>query len=79
MSTPDNRNAEIVRRYSDQPERLQLEMRRAMEAACEGEPVQLYALADLDESMRLGRTWIALTPRHLEMMEGWKSGMMRWK
>ncbi|MHC4915231.1 MAG: ABC transporter ATP-binding protein [Planctomycetota bacterium] len=67
MSTAEKRNVEIVRRYTDQPERLPLEMRRAMEAACGGEPVQLYALADLDESMSLARIWVALTPRHLVM------------
>ncbi len=31
-----------------------------METAWEGQPVQLYALADLDASLQLSHSWIAL-------------------
>jgi ATP-binding cassette subfamily B protein len=55
-------NLEIIRRYTDQPERLPLELRRRIEDAWGGEPVQLYGLADLDGSLRLSRTWLALGP-----------------
>jgi len=65
MSTQQSRNIEIVKRFTDQPERLPTGLRARIEAACEGQPVQLYALADLDAEMKLSHTWVAITPRHL--------------
>ena len=56
---------EIIARYTDQPGRLPRDLRRRIEQRWGGLPVQLYALADLDESMRLARSWVALGPRHL--------------
>ncbi len=56
---------QIIDRYLDQPARLPAELRRQIETAWGGEPVQLYALADLDHGLRLAQTWIALGPRHL--------------
>jgi len=59
------RNRRIIGRYTGQPSRLPPALRTHIEAAWDGEPVQLYALADLDQSMRLSETWVALGPRHL--------------
>ena len=53
---------EIVSRYTDQPAALPRPLRGLIEAAMGGAPVQLYALADLDASLRLARTWLALGP-----------------
>ena len=39
---------EIIRRYTDQPERLPGALRRKIEDDWGGLPVQLYALVDLD-------------------------------
>lgn len=56
---------EIVTRYTNQPERMPAGARAAIEAAWNGAPVQLYALADLDAKLRLSETWVALGPVHL--------------
>jgi ATP-binding cassette subfamily B protein len=59
---PERSDLEIVRRYTDQPERLPDPVRREIERALKGEPILLYALVDLDASLRLSSTWIALSP-----------------
>jgi ATP-binding cassette subfamily B protein len=59
---------EIIRRYTDQPVGLPRELRRRIEQRWGGLPVQLYALSDLDEQMRLSRTWVALGPRHVALV-----------
>ena len=66
-STVLPRNREIIARYTGQPDRLPAELRRAAEAAMDGEPVQLYALADLDHGLRLAESWIMLGPRHVAL------------
>ena len=43
-----HQDLEIIRRYTDQPDRLPAELRRRIEQRWGGDPVQLYALADLD-------------------------------
>ena len=62
MLETHEKNREIIRRYTDQPECLPIELRRRIEAAWADEPVQLYALADLDARMRLAESWVALGP-----------------
>jgi ATP-binding cassette, subfamily B, bacterial len=66
----------IIARYTAQPSRLPSELRRQIEHAWHGAPVQLYALADLDQSLRLAETWWALGPRHVAVgrrtAEGWE-------
>jgi ATP-binding cassette subfamily B protein len=56
---------QIIARYTDQPERMPAEVRRAIESTWGGRPVQLYALADLDVGMRLTEAWLALGPEEL--------------
>ena len=58
-----NQNQEIISRYIGQPARLPADLRARIEREWEGEPVQLYALADLDNALRLGEAWLALGPR----------------
>ena len=47
ISTSDT-DRRIIERYTDQPEALPASIRRAVESRMDGDPVQLYALADLD-------------------------------
>jgi ATP-binding cassette subfamily B protein len=57
--------SQIFDRYLDQPATLPTEVRRRIERACKGEIIQLYALADLDASLRLCQTWVTLTANYL--------------
>jgi ATP-binding cassette subfamily B protein len=50
----------IIERYTDQPARMPVDVREAIEGAWGGRPVQLYALVDLDAGMRLTEAWLAL-------------------
>ena len=52
----------IIERYTDQPVRMPAALRERIEAGWGGEPVQLYAMADLDESMTLTERWFAVGP-----------------
>ena len=65
MSTVQQLDDHIIARYTGQPVRLPADLRGQIEAAWHGAPVQLYALADLDQSLRLTETWIALGPQHV--------------
>ena len=58
-------NEAIIDRYIHQPARLPSELRARIERAWGGDPVQLYALADLDHALKLREAWVALGPRHL--------------
>ena len=69
------KNREIIRRYTDQPVRLPAEVRHRIESAW-GEPVQLYALSDLDSSMRLTESWLALGPSRVAFV---RSDGERWE
>ena len=77
MTTQEhNRDQEIVARYTDQPTRMPADLRAQIEASWGNEPIQLYALADLDASMRISRQWVALGPTRIAIAkardgEGW--------
>src|SRR5689334_1005630 len=58
-------NQEIIARYIGQPASLPATLRAALERAWGGQPVQLYALADLDHTLRLGESWLALGADHV--------------
>ena len=71
-----NRDQEIVARYTDQPTRMPADLRAEIEALWGSEPIQLYALADLDASMRISRQWVALGPTRVAIAkardgDGW--------
>ena len=53
-------NQKIIAKYTDQPDRMPAEVRRAIEGAWGGRPVQLYALTDLDAGMCFTEVWLAL-------------------
>src|SRR5687767_3924138 len=58
-------NQEIINRYIGQPACLPAELRARLEREWENQPIQLYALADLDDSLRLGESWLVLGTRQL--------------
>jgi ATP-binding cassette subfamily B protein len=74
MSTLQHLDDHIITRYTSQPTRLPAELRRQIEHAWQGAPVQLYALADLDQSLRLTEAWLALGPRHIAVAQRESSG-----
>ncbi len=57
----------IIETYLEQPSQLPRDLRSRIEAQWGGGPVQLYALADLDASMNLAQTWVALGPKHIAL------------
>ncbi len=59
----------IILRYTDQPAALPAELRQRIEQSWGGAPVQLYALADLDESLQLAWTWVVLGPHHIALAQ----------
>ena len=67
MKSPQSLDQAIIARYAGQPSRLPVDCRRAIEDAWQGEPVQLYALADLDQALRFGECWMALGPRRVAL------------
>ena len=58
-------NREIISRYIGQPESLPHDLRAALARAWNGQPVQLYALADLDHTLKLEQQWLALGASHV--------------
>jgi ABC-type multidrug transport system fused ATPase/permease subunit len=74
--------SQIFDRYLDQPPTLPVALRRRVEHASEGEIIQLYALADLDASLRLCQIWVTLTPNYLAVIRAvlivldWRLGLV---
>ena len=52
---------QIFERYFDQPMMLPRSLRQRIEKACGGAAVEIYAMADLDASMKLCQVWLCLT------------------
>jgi ATP-binding cassette subfamily B protein len=63
----DSTDRQIIDRYTDQPATMPPAVREAIEAGWGGDPVQLYALADLDGSLQLTRSWLAIGPGHVAL------------
>jgi len=63
------KSQEILRRYTDQPERLPEQIRSLAERTWGGDEVQLYAFADLDASLRLSSAWLLLGARHAAVVK----------
>ncbi len=61
-------NRTLLDRYTDQPVALPEAARRSIEERWDGEPIQLYALADLDGGMRLTESWVALGEREVAVV-----------
>ena len=70
------RDRAIVDRYTDQPSRLPADVRDELERAFGDRPAQLYALVDLDASLRLTEAWLAIGPAHIGLArkrgDGWR-------
>jgi len=60
-------NREIITRYTGQPAQLPPDLRERIEREWGGQPVQLYALADLDPTLKLTESWLALGPTHVAL------------
>ncbi len=67
-------NKHIIERYTNQPPRLPFALRARIESLWGNEPVQLYALADLDAAMRLGEAWVVLGPSQVAVARKNESG-----
>ncbi len=77
--SPLDRDRALIRGFLDQPDRLPDEVRRLAEAEWDGDPVQLYALADLTAELTFTSSWILLGPRRVavatpdpEAPQGWR-------
>ncbi len=57
-------NRDLIRRFTNQPERVSPAIQKKVEALKDG-PMLLYALTDLDASLRLSPCWVILTKEFL--------------
>ncbi len=64
-----NQDQKIISRYIGQPASLPGDLRRRIEREWGNQPVQLYALADLDTNHRLGESWLALGRDHIALAQ----------
>jgi ATP-binding cassette subfamily B protein len=67
-------NQEIINRYIGQPACLPTELRSTLEGEWGDEAIQLYALADLDDSLRLGESWLVLGARRIAVVRAAADG-----
>ncbi|MFL5616441.1 MAG: ABC transporter ATP-binding protein [Gemmatimonadaceae bacterium] len=67
-------NHEIITRYIRQPAQLPSDLRARIELGWDAEPILLYALADLDDALSLGESWMALGARHIAIARPTPSG-----
>jgi ATP-binding cassette subfamily B protein len=65
--TAQNKDAGLVSRYTNQPAQMPAGLRNRIEADWGDQPVQLYALADLNDRLELDHTWVALGPEHVAL------------
>lgn len=61
-------NEELIKRYTDQPTELPRDLRDKIEKHWHNQPIQLYAVADIDASLKLATTWVALGPNNLAVV-----------
>jgi hypothetical protein len=67
-------NREIIGRYIGQPGQLPPALREQIERDWANEPVQLYAMADLDAGLRLSESWVALGPTRIALARPGRNG-----
>jgi ATP-binding cassette, subfamily B, bacterial len=67
-------NHEIISRYIRQPAQLPPELRARIELAWDAEPILLYALADLNQALVLGESWMALGASRIAVARPERSG-----
>src|SRR2546426_434963 len=73
----DTLDQAIITRYAGQPARLPAELRRTLETAWGGEPVLLYAFADLSPRLALTECWVALGPTRVAVARAGAPGARR--
>ena len=61
-------NSTLIEKYLEQPAKLPAQLRERIEKQWGGGAVQLYAMADLNASMRLCRVWLALGAKHIALV-----------
>src|SRR5688500_3086803 len=64
-----NQDQKFISRYIGQPASLTGDLRMRIEREWVNQPVQLYALADLDSEHRLRESWLALGPDHIALAQ----------
>ena len=67
-------NQDIITRYIGQPARIPANLRAQIEREWGGLQVQLYALADLDHTLRLAESWVAMGPQHVAVARATPDG-----
>jgi len=67
-------NREIIARDIGQPASLPNDLRAALGRVWNGQPVHLYALADLDHTLTLGQQWLALGANHVAVARSASDG-----
>ncbi len=66
MNTPYLlRDRNFITRFMDQPTVMPKAVRAQLESAWNNQPVQLYALIDLDATFQLSQSWLALGPEQI--------------
>ncbi len=71
-------NREIITRYLGQPAHLPTDLRARIEREWGGQPVQLYALADLGPTLKLTESWLALGPEHVALVRRREASPGEW-
>src|SRR5918999_5032739 len=69
-----NQDHEIIKRYIGQPARMPAELRAHIEREWGNQPIQLYAMADLDHTLTLGESWLALGPEKVAVARAAEGG-----
>ncbi len=64
-----NQDQTIISRYIGQPATLPGDLRARIEREWGDQPIQLYALADLDSEHKLRESWLALGPQHIVLAQ----------
>ena len=65
---------QIISRYTGQPAGLPAPLRHQVEHLWRGDAVLLYALADLDSTLRLTESWLLLGPKQVAVAEPHPAG-----
>jgi ATP-binding cassette subfamily B protein len=69
-----NQDHEIIKRYIGQPARMPAELRARIEREWGNQPIQLYAMADLDHTLTLTESWLALGPEKVAVARAAEGG-----
>lgn len=65
---------QIIARYTGQPTQLPADLRRRIESGWHGNPVLLYAFADLGPTLELAQAWVCLGPEQVAIARALEDG-----